>query len=152
MTINKRNNIGERSFKHGGFGTKLYGAWAAMIRRCNNPNSHYFKEYGGRGIVVCDEWRNDFSKFKSWATVNGYREGLSLDRINTNGNYEPSNCRWVTMKVQQNNRRNNVVFDDHGEKLTIAQLSEKYNLKYTTIHERYRKGESFEKMIRPVGT
>lgn len=144
------SNIGERNLKHGDFGTKLYGVWAAMIRRCSNPNTKHYKHYGARGITVCDNWRNDYSQFKSWAISNGYREGLTIDRVDVNGNYEPSNCRWVDMKTQANNRRNNLLFNDGGENLNITQLSNKYNLKYTTIHERYRKGQSFEMMIKPI--
>lgn len=89
--------------KHGQYGTKLYHVWGTMKYRCNNPNDKHFHRYGGRGIKVCDEW-NDFIPFYKWATNHGYKEGLTIDRINNDGNYEPSNCRWVTIQEQQRNK------------------------------------------------
>lgn len=91
-------------FKHGDSKTKLYNIWTAMRGRVSNPKQWNFQYYGARGIKVCPEWSN-YEVFKSWALNNGYVEGLSIDRIDTNGNYEPSNCRWITMQEQQANRR-----------------------------------------------
>lgn len=84
---------------------KLYNVWLRMKSRCNNPNTCNFKYYGGRGIKVCDEWQHDYSAFRSWANANGYKEGLSIDRIDVDGNYCPENCRWITMLEQQKNKR-----------------------------------------------
>ena len=77
-----------------------------MKGRCNRPTATSYKYYGGRGISVCEEWENDFAAFRNWALANGYQEGLSIDRIDVNGNYCPENCRWITMSEQQRNKRN----------------------------------------------
>lgn len=91
--------------KHGLSGTKLYSVWKTMIQRCENKSTEHFKYYGGRGIKVCREWHNS-SVFFKWALSSGYRVGITLDRFpNNDGNYEPGNCRWATMKEQSNNRR-----------------------------------------------
>ena len=94
----------KRFYKHGMSNTKLDWVLGAMKQRCNNIHNIDYPNYGGRGIKICDEWLNDSSEFFSWALSHGYEEGLSIDRIDVNGNYEPSNCRWVTMKVQANNK------------------------------------------------
>lgn len=90
---------------HGGRKTRLYSIWVGMRRRCYEETSVSYKNYGGRGISICDEWRNDFSAFRAWALKNGYDDSLSIDRINNDWNYEPRNCRWATPKEQAANRR-----------------------------------------------
>lgn len=90
---------------HGEEGTRLYGIWRGMKSRCYNPNVQKYKDYGGRGIKICEEWLDDFQAFYDWAMSHGYTDALSIDRIDVDGNYEPSNCRWATAKEQRHNRR-----------------------------------------------
>ena len=101
-----RKEVATKTFiKHGKTNTLLYEVWKSMKARCNNLNNKRYSSYGGRGITVCDEWRESFQAFYDWAMINGYREGLSIDRIDNDGNYEPSNCRWATASEQQKNKR-----------------------------------------------
>ena len=107
--LGKENRAKSRT-KHHKTNTKLYYVWKGMKQRCYNPNNKYYYNYGGRGITICDKWKNDFEEFYEWAIKNGYVENAlhkscTIDRINNTGNYEPNNCRWVDMKTQSNNRR-----------------------------------------------
>ena len=130
--------IGENnpSYKHGKSKTKLYYVWASMIQRCENENNNGFLRYGGRGIHVCNEWK-DFSKFNDWAMSSGYREGLSIDRIDNTSGYSPENCRWVDSFIQSNNRRCNILISRCGETHTLAEWAKIKKLPYKTILKRY---------------
>lgn len=126
----------EVSTTHGKGGTRLYHIYKSMKNRTTNPNYKEYKYYGGRGIKICDEWLNDFEKFYDWSVSNGYKDDLTIDRIDVNGNYSPCNCRWVTMKEQQNNRRNNHIITYHGETHTVKQWAEKLEINYNTLLSR----------------
>lgn len=127
----------KRMTKHGQKRTRLYNIWCGMKERCNNPNSQAYKDYGSRDITICDEWNNDFMNFYQWSIENGYEENLSIDRIDVNGNYEPSNCRWATTDEQCNNRRNNIKITYNGKTQTLFQWCEEYGLEYRMILARY---------------
>lgn len=126
--------------------TRLYQVWNAMKMRCANPNAISYKYYGGKGITVCDEWQT-FEVFRDWALSNGYREGLSIDRIDSNGNYEPSNCRWATSKEQQNNTSYNRVLTYGDETHNITQWSEILGIPRTTLYNRARRGWSVSRLL-----
>lgn len=139
-------------YKHGGWTNNrhLYTVWSDMLSRCRNQNHKQYKDYGGRGIIVCEEWK-DFPTFREWAFATGYvdgdnREKCTIDRIDVNGNYEPSNCRWANRKVQMNNRRVNVLLTYNGETKTLAQWAEALGICYSTITSRYCRGWSIERI------
>lgn len=132
---------------HGLRNTKLYGVWSAMKNRCFNPNVEGYKQYGARGIAVCEEWKNSFTAFHEWAISNGYTEGLTLDRIDVNGNYEPSNCRWVKAKTQANNRRNTIRVEINGESHTLREWSEITGINFGTLRQRYYRGKRGKALI-----
>ena len=126
--------------------SRLYGIYAGMKERCSNPCHCAYQNYGGRGISYCEEWQ-DFQVFKAWAESNGYSDNLTLDRIDVNGNYEPSNCRWITLKEQQNNRTNNHLIEYNGDLKTLQQWGEIFNIKWTTLYKRLQSGWDIEKAL-----
>lgn len=111
--------------KHGMENTRLYSIWESMKQRCTNPNTAHYKNYGGRGICVCDAWLYSFPLFAEWALSNGYDDTLTLDRIDVNGNYEPENCAWATWDEQCYNKRNTLYVTISGVDYTLKQLSDK---------------------------
>lgn len=130
-------------YSHGQTNTKLYGVWNGIKNRCLNPNHKSYKNYGGRGIKLCEQWL-DFSNFYEWALNNGYKEGLSIERENVNGDYEPSNCHWATAKEQANNTRANH-FIEYNEKIkTIQQWEDETGL---PIGQRLSYGWTIEQAI-----
>lgn len=128
--------VGDRGRTHGMTETRLYRTWCGMKNRCYNPNYKGYKNYGGRGITICSEWLCDFQAFYDWAMANGYAENLQIDRINVDGNYEPSNCRWVTTEEQSNNKRTSRFLSLNGEKHTIAEWSKITGINSGTLESR----------------
>lgn len=126
---------------------KIANAFRQMKHRCYNPKCKAYKNYGARGIKICQEWLDDFSKFYKWSIENGYNESLSIDRIDVNGNYDPNNCRWVTNLQQQNNKRNNKYIEFNGEKHTYAEWGRILNIPASTIAGRVRNGCTIEKIL-----
>ena len=132
-------NIVNPNLRHGGSNTRLYRIYNHMKDRCFRSSSHDFHLYGGRGITECLDWVENFSVFQKWAIENGYGGGLSIDREDVNGNYEPSNCRWVTMKVQQNNKRNTRVFEIEGRLMTAGNWASEKGISYDTAKHYLKK-------------
>lgn len=133
---------------HGMTGRPEYQAWADMIRRCENPDAVEFKRYGARGISVCAAWRESFECFI--ADMGQRPEGLTLDRIDNDGNYEPGNCRWAGKIVQQRNRRANRFLDFQGERVTLAEAAERSGLNKGTIRGRLRRGWPPHRLFEPA--
>jgi hypothetical protein len=125
---------------------RLYIIWKSMRLRCNNPKSNHYDRYGGRGITICDEW-SDYSVFERWALENGYNDKLTIDRIDFDGNYEPSNCRWITQKQQTNNTSVNVYLEYKGETKTRAEWAELYGIPYFTLRKRLERNWDIEKAL-----
>ena len=128
---------------------RLLNIWNSMKQRCYNENHEAYSRYGGREISVCDEWRNDSYAFREWAVANGYRDDLTLDRIDVNGNYCPENCRWVTRKEQNNNRTDNLILTIDGKTQSLPEWAEELGLSYNGIYYRLRKGWPIEKVLTP---
>lgn len=126
---------------------RLYAIYSHMVDRCHNENNPSYHNYGGRGIFVCEEWRNDVDVFMDWANKNGYSEELSIDRIDNNKGYSPENCRWVDRITQANNKRNNIFLEHNGEKLTVAQWSRKTGIPAATLRARYHSGWSDSRIV-----
>lgn len=130
----------EITTKHGMGRTRLHGIWSKMRHRCENLDSPRASDYGGRGIKVCDEWANSFEAFRDWALANGYSDDLTIDRIDVNGNYEPSNCRWATIKEQGRNKRNNVWLTLDGETHILTDWANITNQPKTRLWKRHKLG------------
>jgi len=123
--------------------TRMYNIWTNVRYRCNNSNCKMYSRYGGRGITICKEWDKFFS-FYTWSINNGYADNLTIDRIDVNGNYEPSNCRWLSNFDQQSNKRTNVYVNYRNKRYTIAQLSRKVGLPDSMLRHRIDRGWDIE--------
>lgn len=138
--------IRKRSLKHGASTERLFSIWRHMIGRCTNEKEAGYKHYGGRGIKVCSEWLQ-YENFKKWALTNEYEETLTIDRINVNGNYEPDNCRWATMREQGWNKRDSVKIEYQGELKTLEELSEITGIPQGTLRTRHWKGVKVPELL-----
>lgn len=135
------------NYQHGLAGKRIYQNYYSMIARCYNPKDPNYARYGARGISVCDEWRKDNMAFFTWAFANGYEKGLSIDRIDVNGDYSPQNCRWATIKQQANNKRTNHFVEINGETHTITEWAEISGILKSTIRERIVHGWPKERLL-----
>ena len=137
---------------HNKSNTRLHRIWRNIKSRCYNSNKPDYKYYGGRGIKVCDEWLNDFMSFYKWAMYNGYKDNLTIDRINGDENYSPYNCRWVNMKQQSRNRPNIKKYNINGETHCLSEWCEILGLKFNTVRNRiYNLNWSIEKALELEG-
>lgn len=141
------------NYVHGGAasGELLYGVWTNMKTRCYNPKGTYYKDYGGRGIVLCDEWKTDYAAFRAWAIKNGYKHGLTVDRVDNDRGYSPSNCRFVTQAEQAKNRRNTRLVTFLGKTKCAKDWAEEYGINGWTLRNRLRGGMPVEQaLLTPV--
>ena len=143
----KWQDISMANSTHGGSKKdRLYRVWMGMRRRCRDPRLKEYSRYGGRGIRVCDEWQ-DYAVFKQWADPSAGSWDCTLDRIDNNGNYEPSNCRWVDLKTQENNKRSNLMIEYQGRTMSLKMWSEELGFDYNLVRDRLRYGWTFERAI-----
>lgn len=135
--------------KHGlsrenGTHTRMYRIWVGIKTRCCNQKDKAFPKYGGRGITICEEWKTNFKIFHDWAMANGYSDELTIDRIDVNGNYEPANCRWITIREQSFNRTNSRFITFKGVTKTLAEFAKEYGMSVACLHRRITAGWSVE--------
>lgn len=135
----QKRKASSSNLKHGLTNHPLYNVWKNIKKRCNYPNASEYQNYGGRGISICEEWSNNFDNFYKWSISNGWSIGLSIDRIDTNGNYCPENCRWSTIKVQMNNMTKNFYIEYKGKTYTLTTLAEYLNIPYNIVRYRISK-------------
>jgi hypothetical protein len=117
--------------------TDLHNKWLGIKARCLNPQNKRYADYGARGIGICKEWSDSYEAFREWALSSEYKEGLTIERINVNGNYTPENCKWIPMNQQANNRRSTVWIEYNGKKKSLMEWSKELGIKYGTLHSRH---------------
>ena len=136
----KGEYISASKITHGKSNSRLYHIWRNMKSRCYNPNVERYDKYGGRGIIICDEWKDNFQAFYEWSMNNGYSDNLSIDRIDVNGNYTPDNCRWITMPDQADNKSNSHLFEFNGSAHTVSEWSKITGISRDIIWNRIKRG------------
>jgi hypothetical protein len=148
-----RDNFKNISSKHNKSKTRIYDIWVGINQRIKNKNNKRYRQYGGRGIVVCEEWdsenENGFINFYNWSMENGYDEKLTIDRRDVNGNYEPYNCRWSDRETQMNNTTKNNYIEINGEIKTVSQWAKEYNIPTSTLSLRIKSGWSKDRLLIP---
>lgn len=145
----KRDEKGRYISSHGETKTQLHNVWCAMKERCGNPNNKSYKHYGARGISVCEEWQ-EYEPFRNWCRENGYKEGLTIDRIDTNGNYCPENCRWVDHKTQNRNYSRNHNITYKGETKCLADWADELGINRSTMLLRIKRGKTLDEVFSTV--
>lgn len=133
----KENNS---NYIHGGFGTRLYRTWCSMKERCNTITNPAYRWYGAKGVSVCEDW-NDYVKFRDWAKSSGYKDNLTIERIDNNGNYCPENCKWITIQEQGKNKRNIIQFTINGITKPLLEWAKEYGVSQSTVYARYKRGK-----------
>ena len=134
-------------YENSQIGEAIYDTWNRMMHRCYDIKHHKYPRYGARGIKLCEEWKNNYDTFYNWAINNGFQLGLSIDRINNDGNYEPSNCRWATRKQQMRNTSRNRYITYKGETRSLAEWCEIFNIRYGTASSRLHRGKSLDQVF-----
>lgn len=142
----QKQRASESRTKHNMCDSRIYHIWKGIKLRCYNPNNPAYKNYGGRGIIVCDEWLKDFKAFYNWALANGYNDDLTIDRIDVNGGYKPNNCRWITIQEQAKNRRSNHYITHNGKTQNISDWSKELGINRTTLTRKLKKGMSIKQI------
>lgn len=131
-----------KNHRHKMSGTRIYSEWQGMKGRCYNKGSARYADWGGRGIEVCEQWRNSFESFYTWAMANGYQDNLTIDRIDNNRNYCPENCRWVGQQEQCRNRRSNINITIGNSTRTLMEWCEIFQVDYTNVNARYHRNKN----------
>lgn len=143
----KSCQISEATKTHGMSKTRLYKVWAQMKQRCTNPNFEHWMDYGGRGIGICQEWFDSFEAFRDWALSHGYADGLTIERKDNEGNYEPGNCEWIAKARQQFNKRSSVMLTFDGRTMCVAEWAAELGFKRITLYARLYKGWTPERTL-----
>lgn len=148
MQERERNPNGTYKPIHGKRNSRLYKVWCAMKRRCNSPHDEFYSRYGERGIKVCGQWDESFESFYGWAMKNGYKEGLSIDRIDNEKGYEPENCRWTTPSQQNRNYSRNHFITYKGETKCLADWAKEFGINRATVLWRIKAGKPLDEVFK----
>lgn len=145
--LSSRTTVQDRNRTHGKSNTRLYSIWCGMHSRCYNQNRRSYHHYGAKGITVCQEW-HDYITFERWALANGYTDTLTIERLDVEGNYEPSNCCWISKSQQSDNRSTSLIYSYNGKTQNLMHWSKESGIKYSTLYARLKVyGMDFETAI-----